>query len=73
MCLAIPAKIIEINGKEALVDYGELKQKIRLDLLEDVKVGDYVLVHVGYAIQRLDEKEAEETLRILAELAEIEE
>ncbi|MBC7110381.1 MAG: HypC/HybG/HupF family hydrogenase formation chaperone [Archaeoglobi archaeon] len=73
MCLAIPAKIIEINGKEALVDYGELKQKIRLDLLEDVKVGDYVLVHVGYAIQKLDEKEAEETLRILAELAEIEE
>ncbi|MBC7114161.1 MAG: hydrogenase expression/formation protein HypC [Archaeoglobi archaeon] len=73
MCLAIPAKVIEINGKEALVDYGELKQKIRLDLLEDVKVGDYVLVHVGYAIQKLDEREAEETLRILAELAEIEE
>lgn len=73
MCLAIPARVVEINGKEAVVDYGELRQKIRLDLLEDVKIGDYVLVHVGYAIQKLDEKEAEETLRILEELASLEE
>ncbi len=73
MCLAIPAKIVEIEGKDAVVDYGELKQKIRLDLLEDVKIGDYVLVHVGYAIQKLDEEEAKETLRILEELASLEE
>jgi len=73
VCLAIPARVVEINGKEAVVDYGELRQKIRLDLLEDVKIGDYVLVHVGYAIQKLDEREAEETLRILEELASLEE
>jgi hydrogenase expression/formation protein HypC len=73
LCLAIPAKIVEIEGKDAVVDYGELKQKIRLDLLEDVKIGDYVLVHVGYAIQKLDEEEAKETLRILEELASLEE
>jgi len=64
---------VEIEGKDAVVDYGELKQKIRLDLLEDVKIGDYVLVHVGYAIQKLDEEEAKETLRILEELASLEE
>ncbi len=61
MCIAIPAEIIEIRDNNiALVDFGSLQQEIRIDLV-DVKVGDYVLVHVGFAIQKLSRDEALET------------
>lgn len=61
MCVAIPAEVIEIrDGNIGLVDYGELKQEVRLDLV-DVKVGEFVLVHVGFAIQRLSREEGLET------------
>ena len=61
MCVAIPAEVIEIkDGNIGVVDYGELKQEIRLDLV-DVKVGEFVLVHVGFAIQRLSREEGLET------------
>ena len=69
MCLAVPGKIAEIAGRTARVDYGGgLVREAALDLLKDAKVGDYVLVHAGYAITRLDEAEAEETLRIIREM-----
>jgi len=61
MCVAIPAEVIEIKeGNIGVVDYGELKQEVRLDLV-DVKVGEFVLVHVGFAIQRLSREEGLET------------
>ncbi|KAF5086367.1 HypC/HybG/HupF family hydrogenase formation chaperone [Methanospirillum sp. J.3.6.1-F.2.7.3] len=61
MCIAIPAEIIEIrNDNTALVDFGSLRQDIRIDLV-DVAVGDFVLVHVGFAIQKVNRDEALET------------
>ena len=61
MCVAIPAEVIEIrDGNIGLVDYGELKQEVRLDLV-DVEVGEFVLVHVGFAIQKLSREEGLET------------
>lgn len=69
MCLAVPGRVAEIEGRSARVDYGGgLVRDAGLDLLPDVAVGDYVLVHAGYAIGRLDEREAEETLKIIREM-----
>jgi hydrogenase expression/formation protein HypC len=71
MCLAIPAKIKSIDGFMAEVDFGGVSRRISLRLTPEAKVGDYVIVHTGYAINTLDEKEAMETLRLLEELSEI--
>jgi hydrogenase expression/formation protein HypC len=65
MCLAIPLRVIEIEGKMARVESGGTQTRCRIDLL-----GDYVLVHAGLAISRLDQEEAEETLRLLRSLDE---
>jgi hydrogenase expression/formation protein HypC len=65
MCLAIPAKIENIEGTKAEVDIRGLKRKIGLQLLPDAKVGEFVLVHAGFAIQRIDPEEAEETYKLL--------
>ncbi len=70
MCLGIPAKIVEIENKLAKVDVGGLLRDISLELCPEASVGDYVLIHTGFAIQRLDEKEAEETLDLLRKMAE---
>jgi hydrogenase expression/formation protein HypC len=70
MCVAIPGKVIEIEGPEAVVDYGGVKRRANITLLDDVRVGDYVLIHVGFAIQKLDRKEAEETLQLWREILE---
>jgi hydrogenase expression/formation protein HypC len=68
MCVAVPAEVIEIKeGNIGLVDYGELRQEVRLDLV-DVKVGEFVLVHVGYAIQRLSREEGLETREIFKQV-----
>jgi len=70
VCLAIPGKIMEIDKKReyAAVDYGDrTKRKANVSLV-DVKIGDYVLVHAGFAIQILDEKEAQETLDLFREM-----
>ncbi len=70
MCIAVPAEVLEIReGNIGLVDYGELKQEVRLDLV-DVKVGEYVLVHVGFAIQKLSREEGLETLEIFRQVYE---
>ncbi|MDH4122607.1 MAG: HypC/HybG/HupF family hydrogenase formation chaperone [Thermoplasmata archaeon] len=68
MCLAIPAKILEINGDHAKVDYGGNFREVNISLVEDPKVGEYVIVHAGYAIQMLDAEEAEETLELFRQL-----
>jgi len=67
MCLAIPGKVIKIEGEHAVIDYGGISRKANITLV-DVKVGDYVIVHAGFAIQKLDEKEAIETLNTWKEL-----
>jgi len=68
MCLSIPAKIISINGNEAQVSVGGAIRNANLQLLENSKVGDYVLLHAGFAIQTLSDNEAKETFKILTEL-----
>ena len=70
MCLAIPGKIVEIDNKKesATIDYGDgTKRKANVTLV-DVEIGDYVLVHAGFAIEKLDEKEAQETLNLFREM-----
>lgn len=67
MCLAIPARIEQINDSRAQVDIRGLKRSIGLQLLPDAKVGEFVLIHAGFAIQRIDAAEAEETYRLLEE------
>jgi len=74
MCLAIPGKIIEIDSKKehATVDYGEGTRRKANIILVDAKIGDYVLVHAGFAIQVLDKKEARETLKLFREMLSVE-
>ena len=69
MCLAIPALIKCIENKEAEVEIGGITRRISLWLTPEAKVGDYALVHTGYAINILDQEEAEETLSLLEEIA----
>ena len=73
MCLAIPALIKSIEDKEAEVEIGGITCRISLWLTPEARVEDYALVHTGYAINILDQEEAEETLRLFAEIAEAEE
>ena len=68
MCLGIPMKIVELNGRIGMAESSGIKRQVVLDLIEDPKVGDYVLIHAGFAIQKLDEKEAIETLGFLKEV-----
>ena len=76
MCLAVPGKVAEIISQDMMrmskVDFGGITRDISLAYLPDVQVGDYVIVHAGFAISQLDEEEAHETLRLLAELGAIE-
>lgn len=77
MCLAIPGKIVEIVDAEnhiAKVDVSGVKRNVNIAMLdnEDARIGDYVLIHVGFAISKIDEREAEETLRLLREIGQYE-
>jgi hydrogenase expression/formation protein HypC len=71
MCLGIPGKVTQIEKNVAKVDLGGLLRDVSLDLCPEVSVGDYVLIHTGFAIQRLDEEEAKETLDLLRQIAEM--
>jgi hydrogenase expression/formation protein HypC len=78
MCLAVPGKIISIDEsnpelKMAKVNFGGVSKDVCIQWLDDVNIGDYVLVHVGFALNKVDEKDAEETLRILREMGDIDE
>ncbi|MGD2092461.1 MAG: HypC/HybG/HupF family hydrogenase formation chaperone [Candidatus Aminicenantes bacterium] len=67
MCLAIPMKVVEIEGNKGIVEYTGIKREVGLDLLADVKVDDWVIIHTGFAISKLNEEEAQETLSLLKE------
>lgn len=71
MCLSIPAKILEIDGDKAKVSIGGTIVEAGLHLVEDVSIGDYVLVHTGFAIQKISEEEAKETLELFKEFEEL--
>jgi hydrogenase expression/formation protein HypC len=73
MCLAVPMQVMEINDSQAIIAASGVQRRISLLLLPEAQVGDYVLVHAGFAIQKLDEAEAQETLRLWAELLAVEE
>ena len=78
MCLAVPGKIVSIDEsnpelKMAKVNFSGVSREVCIQWLDDVKIGDYVLVHVGFALNKIDEKDAEETIRILREMSDIEE
>ena len=70
MCLAVPVRVLQIDGQKALVEIGGLSRQVSIMLVPDTRVGDYVLLHAGFAIQKLDEEEATETIRLFAEFAE---
>jgi len=68
MCLAIPAQVVEmVDDEHAVVDMSGVRKLISIALLDELAVGDYVIVHVGYALSRLDPEEAAETLRLFSE------
>ena len=71
MCLAIPALIKSIDGAEAEAEIGGISRRISLQLTPEARVGDYAIVHTGYAISIMDQEEAEETLKILGEMASL--
>jgi len=65
MCYAIPAKVLEIQDGTAKVDYGGVSKHVNISLMEKCTIGDYVLIHAGFAIEKLDKRSAEETLQII--------
>ena len=70
MCLAIPARVVELlPGQQAVVDLSGVRKQVSIALVDDAQLGDYVIVHVGYAIGTIDPEEAERTLALFAELA----
>ncbi len=69
MCIAVPCQIVSIHDSVAIVEVGGIRREAWLDLLTDAKIGDYVIVHAGYALEKLDAEDAEETLRLLKEMA----
>ncbi len=71
MCLAIPALVKSIDGQQAVVEIGGVTRLASIQLTPEAKVGDYVLLHTGYAINIIDPVEAEETLKLLREISEV--
>ncbi len=70
MCLGIPMLIVERDGNDAVAASSSVRKRIRLDLIDNVAIGDYVLIHAGYAIERIDEREALETLDLIRRVYE---
>lgn len=68
MCLAVPVQVVSVDGNEAEVEIGGVKRKVSITLTPDARVGDYVLLHTGYAISVIDEAEAQETLKLLTDM-----
>jgi len=71
MCLAIPAQVKTINGYDAEVEIGGVVRRASLELTPEAKIGDYVLLHTGYAISIIEAEEAKETLKLLRQLGEV--
>ncbi len=68
MCLAIPMQLIKVEGVLGIVELDGIRREVGLDLIDQAQVGDYLIIHAGYAIEKLDEAEAEKTLRLFREL-----
>jgi len=73
MCLAVPVRIVSVEGTNAEVEIGGVRRQVSLWLTPEARVGDYVLLHTGYAITVIDEAEAEQTLKLFEEMATIDE
>ena len=71
MCLAIPAKVVEIEDNMGTIDMEGTRREVSLLLLEDARIGDYVIVHAGFAIHKIDENEAMESIKLLREMASL--
>jgi len=71
MCLSIPAKVISIEGELARVSVGGTEYEASIQMLEDVNIGDYILLHTGFAIQKISAEDAEETLKLFQEFEEL--
>lgn len=70
MCLAVPLKIVKIDGNNAQAEIDGVARQIRIDFVKDVKIGDYVIVHAGFAIEKLKEEDAIENLRLIREVTD---
>lgn len=70
MCLGVPVRIVKKKGKQAVAEFKGVKRTVNLEFLDGIKVGDYVILHAGFAIQKLDQKDALETLKLFDELME---
>ncbi|WDC83826.1 HypC/HybG/HupF family hydrogenase formation chaperone [Caloramator sp. mosi_1] len=70
MCLAVPLKVVSIEGNTAQAEIEGVKRTIRIDFIKDVNVGDYVIVHAGFAIEKLKEEDAIENLRLIKEVTD---
>ena len=68
MCLGIPMKVLKIENDMAIVSAGQIRRRSAINMLDSVNLGDYVIVHAGFAIEKLDPQKAEETLRMLEEI-----
>lgn len=73
MCVAVPVEVLEIQGREAVVQMGGVRTRVNIDLVADLQVGEYVLLHAGCAMQKIDKEEAEKTIKLFKELDELEE
>ncbi len=70
MCLGIPMKVVKIDGDEGVVESGALKKRANFSLMKNVKPGEYILMHAGFAIEKIKEAEARKTLKALREMGE---
>ena len=70
MCVAIPAKVIEIYEHESLVDFGKIKKKVNTFFIEDIQIGDYVLIHAGCAVEKISVEDAIETIKLFKIISE---
>lgn len=71
MCIAVSGKVVSINNKKAILSFMGVEKEVSIELLDNINVGDYLLVHAGCAIQKLDPVQAEETIKLFEELRKI--
>ncbi|MCE1245349.1 MAG: HypC/HybG/HupF family hydrogenase formation chaperone [Firmicutes bacterium] len=69
MCLAVPVKLVEIDGKKGKVETGGVVAEIGLAFIDEPQVGDYLIIHAGYALEKIDPEEAQKTLKLFEEIA----
>jgi hydrogenase expression/formation protein HypC len=69
MCLAVPAELVEIDGNRGVVETGGIRMSVGLDLIDNAMIGDYLIIHAGYALEKIDVEEARKRLALFQELA----